>query len=198
MAQTLLHRSPRGVGRAGSSGSSPDFFPQSSSSKLKPWPVNCQPSTVARSPAGAPPTGYNKSNRAVGWPPAVAVLCGAGYTKTPFGPGISAAGSFHGIRSLPPRRVACSTYTPASGKAVLSTKMSLSSLPTKRPAFRPAVGSTAPRTVGRILPCVSSTSTFVVAPGPISLHWTCTTPESSAAVKPRTALHPSIDWSIKS
>src|SRR6516225_5335740 len=44
--------------------------------------------------------------------------------------------------------------------------MSLSSQPTKRAPFRPVVENTTLRIVGRILPCVSSTSIFVAARGP--------------------------------
>ena len=113
-------------------------------------------------------------------------------------PGISAAGCFHAIRNLPPRRAACSIYTPASGKAAPCKRMSLSSPPTKRPAFKPAGASMPPRPAGRTLPCGSSMSTFGAALGPISLPSMYTTPKSLAAVKPKMALHLLIDSSNKS
>src|SRR3990172_8797712 len=60
----FFRRPPHGTGRTCSSGSSPDFSPQISSFRLRPWRVNCQRSTVYPYPAGAPATWFNKSSRA--------------------------------------------------------------------------------------------------------------------------------------
>ena len=48
LAQALLYRPPRRVGRTGSFGSPPDFFPQNSWYKLRPLPASCRRSTTCR------------------------------------------------------------------------------------------------------------------------------------------------------
>ena len=52
---------PRRFGRTGSSGSPPDFFPQTSSFRLRLWPVNFPPLTVCLCLVGAPAIWFSRS-----------------------------------------------------------------------------------------------------------------------------------------
>jgi hypothetical protein len=119
VAETVLHRSSPGIGRAGAAGPSPDFFPQISSFRLKPGLADCRRPTICRCLAGVAMTWRVRFVRPDWWRRSVEVPSGGGYTKTQSGRGITAAGSFRAIPILLRKPVVCWIFMPESGKASL-------------------------------------------------------------------------------
>ena len=97
---------------------------ETSSFKLRRWPVNYPPNTACHSLAGAPRIWSSKSSRVVWLRRSAGVRYGAGCTKMPFDPGITAVRYSHATRTSPPKPNACWIYMPASGKARRSSQMS--------------------------------------------------------------------------
>jgi hypothetical protein len=97
-------------------GRPPDFFPQTSSSRLKRGLANCHLPTTFPCLAGAPRIWRGRSVRLVWWLPLVAAPFGVGCIRTLFGRGITAVGSFRATPNSLTKLDASWICTPADGK----------------------------------------------------------------------------------
>ena len=147
--------------------------------------MNSPPRAASRCRVSVVPTSYVRHSSVASLRASATPQCGAGCTKTPFGRGSTAPGSFRVTRISRAKPSASSICMLGSGKVSACGSTNSCSPPMRKPASRLASANIPPRHRVPAALAALNTSTSAAGPGLTWLRSTCTVPKSSAvASKP--------------